>query len=127
MKKITMIGIIVFTICTAFRKSPVLLVDYRDAYAGNYFCNSSCDRMRAKPSDQITYADTLTISIAKDALDSILKITIGQNTLQVRVKNNVLYPYTTSAHVGGKFFANDSLDFFSSGLGHACRYRGKKK
>lgn len=128
MKKIITLSIVGFVICTAFNYSVVLLTDYRDAYTGNYFCTRSCERMKTSPNDlNTTTTDTLTIAVAKDALDSIMNITIGQSTLQVKLKNNTLHPYTAGSRFGGKFFATDSISFMSSGLGNLCSYRGKKK
>ncbi len=127
MKKIIGISILVFIICTAFNKLTVLPIDYRDTYTGNYFCRCNCQRMRMKPSDPGTYTDTLTIGVAKDPLDSILKITIGKSIYQIKLKNNVLHPYVATDRIGGNFFASDSISFVSSGLGSSCSYRGKKK
>ena len=127
MKKIILFIAASFIICTAFMSSAfrVLVTDYRDAYIGNYFCNRSCQRIRTEPA---TISDTITISVAKDPLDSILKITAGQNIFRAKLKNNSLLPYPASAPLGGKFFATDSLTFHSSaGLGHVCIFIGKKK
>lgn len=127
MKKIIAVSMLGFIISTAFNKPAILLSDYRDAYTGNYFCTRSCERMKTSPNASTTYTDTLTIGVAKDALDSILKITIGQSTYRAKLKNNTLHPYTAGARFGGKFFSTDSISFMSSGLGNLCSYRGKKK
>ncbi|HEX7414746.1 MAG TPA: hypothetical protein VF411_11950 [Bacteroidia bacterium] len=127
MKKIITISILGFIICTAFNM-PTAFTDYRDSYTGSYFCNRSCEGMRNRQNTQSTQSDTVTIIVTKDALDSILKITIGKNTMQAKIKNKMLNPHSeSSAHWGGKFFATDSISFMSSRLGSTCRYAGKKK
>ena len=126
MKKIIAISILGFMMCTAFN-IPTIFTDYRDSYTGSYFCNRSCEGMRNRQNTQSTHSDTVTITVTKDVLDSILQITIGKNILQVMLKNNTLYPYPAGARLGGKFLSNDSIAFMSSGLGNSCSYRGKKK
>jgi hypothetical protein len=127
MRKIIAISILGGMVFAAF-KMPATFTDYRDSYIGSYFCNRSCEGMRNRQNTQSTYSDTITITVAKDALDSILKITIGKNTMQAKLNNKTLYPYSeSSAHWGGKFFASDSITFMSSRLGNLCSYRGKKK
>ena len=70
----------------------------------------------------------ITIGVAKNAIDSILDITVNKSTLQVKLKNSIMCAYPTGEHRGGKFFATDSISFTSSaGLRNVCSYRGKKK
>ncbi len=117
-----------FIICTAFNKPMVLLTDYRDAYVGSYFCNSSCQGLNSQHTALTTNNGTTTIGVAKDLLDSILKITIGKSTYQVKLKNNRMYAYPVGRHWGGKFFAADSIGFTASVslAPNACSYTGKK-
>ena len=128
MKKIIFILITSFIICAAFNKPLVLVADYRDAFIGNYLCNSNCKGVRS-PSNKNPAAttDVVTVSISKDAADSILQITLEKNIVLAKLKNNILQSYSGGEHLQGKFFATDSVAFVLSRLGSLCSYKGQKK
>jgi len=128
MKKVVIISFVWFLICTAFNSPKALISDYRDGYVGKYFCKKSSSRFQGGKIAPAVSSDTITITISKDALDSVLQINLGQQILKVKLINKVLQPYTQGGHYGGRFFANDSLSFsFSPSLAISYRYLGKKK
>ena len=141
MKKIIMYIIIGFIICAAFmpavtrsvqgqagNKPSFKLTDYRDVYMGNYFCNCSCRATVSDKSGQGNFTDTATISVVKDALDSILQVNIALNTYKMKLTNSKMRPCQAGTHFSGNFFASDSISFVMYiGLGHVCRYQGKKR
>ena len=127
MKKIAILGTIV---CMAFNMPKLLVADYRDAYIGNYLCKSTCSELshgnNGKQNDVIN--DDASISISKDAADSVLQIKLGSNILKVKLRNKSLKALGQGAHYGGTFFSTDSLDFvFNASRASSCRYKGKKQ
>jgi hypothetical protein len=134
MKRNIFFIIIAFLICTAFNKSNKymkytnnsLCTDYRDAYVGSYVCKSSTTIVSIDKAPYIKKG-TITVLVAKDALDSIIQITIGSNNHRFKLKSSVLYAYPVGGHSGGNFFASDSISLNIS-LGHAAasRLKGKK-
>ena len=125
MKKIILLTLTGFIICTAYKP----LTDYRDSYTGSYFCNRSCQRLNAPYTELTTYNDTLTIIIEKDQRDSMLQITIGQNSYRMKLNNGRINASEPSTRYYGNFFASDSISFIvKPGLApNSCSYRGKKK
>jgi len=129
MKKILLLFGISFIICSAFNKPLVLITDYRDAYIGNYYCKSKCQVLNSTNTELNTNVDTLTVVITKEFTDSILKVTIRQNSFQMKLRNNNMYPYPSGRHISGKFFSMDSIHInLSPGrMPNTCTYRGKKR
>ena len=127
-----------YIFCTAFKSSVSLkeeitnqptITDYRDAYTGHYFCQSSVSGINPGiKGSRKKINDTLTIHVSKDALDSILQIKIGRSILKAKLKSSFMYAYPEGGHWGGKFFGTDSLFLIISG-GHtlSLKYDGKKK
>lgn len=135
MKKHVLLIVTGFIICTAFHKPKDTIcnrtagnscTDYRDAYTGSYFCHSSSTMVNPEEGPKKTNS-TLTINVSKDALDSILQITIGTNTHKFKLKSEKLYAYPDGEHRNGKFFATDSISMYMSyGRASSSVYIGKK-
>jgi len=125
MKKIFILLLSGFIICTAFIKPPT---DYRDSFVGNYFCRSKC-QVLSYSYELTNHIDTATIRISKNTRDSILNIVIIGRTYEVKLKNGVLYPDPQRSRNQGKFFSTDSIAFTLGGglVPSACNYRGKKQ
>ncbi|MHB8261852.1 MAG: hypothetical protein ACYDCN_13445 [Bacteroidia bacterium] len=125
--KIITLSILGFIICTAFNK---ISNDYRDSYIGTYFCHSSYTVLvnTGQGGTQQTHTDTLSISVAKAAKDSVLAIKIGTNTHLFKLKNNILYAHPKGEHRIGRFIDADSILVSIEG-GHFASfiYTGKKK
>jgi hypothetical protein len=102
--------------------------DYRDAYVGSYFCNRNCNHFNLDSHGYINVADTITINISKDALDSIMQIRLGRDTVKAKLVSGDLFPYPDGSNYGGSFFSTDSLNFaIAYGRVRTCNYRGKKQ
>jgi len=116
-----------FFICTAFNKPDnSIALDYRDAYTGIYFCNKWCSI--GIGTETSLMSDTISISITKDATDSVLNFNVGNQDIKFKLQGKNLLAYPKSGHYGGELFASDSLTFFiSTGHAHTCSYKGKKK
>jgi hypothetical protein len=72
--------------------------------------------------------DTLTITISKDEMDSVLDLSINLRTFKVKLKNELIYPIEGATRINGGFFSSDSIGFNTS-QGHTpnlCTYNGKK-
>ncbi len=126
MKKISLL-ILSSIICTAFTK-VVLLTDYRDAYVGNYSCNSVCQGLNSDLT-AITYkTNTITLNLSKDPLDSIMKVSIGKEIYKVKLVSSKLCSYPSGKTWAGSFYAGDSIWFVkSTSLSpNDCKYVGKK-
>ncbi len=122
MKKNLLIAFFSFIFFTTF-KTNYFFTDYRDNFVGDYFCNSKC---KVFDNDTIR-RDTLSISISKDLIDSILKINIGSSLYLVKLNDTILHSYPLGGHQGGYFFSLDSVSFsINIGVGKYCIYRGKK-
>lgn len=128
MKKIIPLVLISFIICTSFNKRMILVIDYRDAYVGSYFCKSYCQTLNEDHSVINTNISTQTIIVTKDPLDSILKINIGSTSYKVKLNNDLMSAFPSRAHFGGRFYQTDSIGFVISvsNIPNACRYSGKK-
>ena len=108
-------------LCTAFIKPKNNVNDYRDAYTGNYFCRSTVVASSARP-----MYDTVTITVSKDVLDSVLQIKFGMNTHKFKIQNTLLNSLAGDGH-SGKFFATDSLRLYMYGGHSHVSYIGKRK
>jgi hypothetical protein len=109
-------------------KPKALLTDYRDPYIGSYFCNKICEALDSAHTGHVMSNDTITITVAKDDLDSVLNIFVNLSTFKVKLRDEVLYSYQPGTRISGKFFSSDSISFGTS-QGHMiniCAYRGKK-
>ncbi len=135
MKKIIILSILGFIVCSAFttgilqdKKTPALiLTDYRDAYTGVYFCNVTCNRLSGDVQERDITSDTISINITKDAVDSILKINFSKQIVKIKLLSKAFEPYPKGGYYGGRFFAQDSINFsFSQGRSTSCNYAGKK-
>jgi hypothetical protein len=127
MKKIIALTMLAFIICTAFNRPNKLFSDYRDAYIGNYLCNCNCEGLRNRSNENSVISDIITVGIKRDNADSVMQITIGQNTIQAKLRNNIIQSYPSGGLVQGKFFSKDSITFVISRLGSLCNYKGKRK
>ncbi len=131
MKKVSFFIIVFSIICTAFNKIKVTdsfkkPSDYRDSYTGSYMCKNSSTIINqgAVPS---TKNSTLTITVSKDPLDSVLQISVGSTNHKFKLRSNSLIEYPNEGHNGGGFFATDSIRLhISYGFGGASRFIGKK-
>ena len=124
-KKIAALGLLGFSICTAFNMPGGLTNDYRDAYTGTYFCRST-SFSNLQGGNRV---DTACIVISKDAIDSMLIIKpAGTNTsFKVKLRKKNLYP-GAGMRCKGYFYASDSLRFgFTANPVSSFEYRGKKK
>ena len=117
-----------FVISTAFNKPVIRPSDYRDAYVGTYFCSSVCQGVNSEHTGLTTATDTITISVAKDPMDSILQITIDSAIFQVKLTSTTMTAYPLGQHWAGLFYSTDSIGFAKSvGIAaNGCRYKGKK-
>ncbi len=125
-------------LCTAFKNEKTfdpsttkkqinLVIDYREVYVGNYFCHRSTTGFKSGDLATITN-DTLTISLTKTDIDSILQVHTGGRNYQFKLKNSLLYAYPEGGRHGGKFFANDSIVLMIPiGRASSSNYLGKKK
>jgi hypothetical protein len=129
MKKIIAAGILVIALCTAFKKKGNSITDYRDAYTGSYFCRINCNKIDlSRRNTNINTTDTMSVSVTKDATDSVLQFTFGAQVVKFKLTNKTLKAYPSGGHYGGRFFATDSLDIrFSQTNVSSCGYKGKKK
>lgn len=136
MKKIFFFTTVSFIICSAFNKAANsnsgypnknLCADYRDAYVGSYFCNSTSPKIRLYEAP-IIIRDTVSVNVTKDRTDSILQFTIGSNILKFKLKNGILSSYPEEDnHKNGNFFASDSLRLYISlGRTISINLKGKK-
>ena len=130
MKKIRALGILGFIICTGFKKPITLVTDYRDTYVGTYNCKCYTKQL-SSVTTQLTYrfdTTTTSISVAKDALDSVLQITVNGQVLKAKLVSKHLYAYPTPIpQYGGGFYATDSIGFYNIPNLHASsRFLGKK-
>ena len=80
MKKIITISILGVIICSAFNKPKITATDYRDTYTGTYFCKSNCGGLNWSTRSSDFSTDTISISVVKDAADSILLINFNKQT-----------------------------------------------
>ena len=123
MKNISLFILSIFLVSFSF-KNNLWVIDYRDACVGDYFCKRSCYIMDRPQNEN----DTLTINLSKSSLDSVMQINIGQYSVQVKLKNDILYGYPEGSHWGGKIFSQDSIQFtLFSGKTSVCNFYGKKK
>ena len=126
MKKVSILSIAVFALCTAF--NPIT-TDYRDSYIGTYTCNSVCyqkSTVSGQPPQQSN--DILSVQITKDVVDSVLQLKINERVIKVKLQNKHMYAFENGTHGGGDFFASDSINFsISMGRANSCKYVGKKK
>jgi hypothetical protein len=127
MKKIIFLVSAGFVICTAFINPSLPPSDYRDSYVGSYLCTSECKVVNSDFSGYNTNTSITTIIVAKDALDSILNVTVHSNVFKIKLKNSNMIPIK-GAH-RGRFFSTNSISFsFSSPMGvNGCSYKGKKQ
>lgn len=127
MKKIITLNMICFIICTSFN-NPTTTTDYRNAYTGTYFCNRMCDSYSGHKPGENSKSDTISIIITKDAVDSVLQISIEQQIFKIKLFNKTLQAYPINGHYGGYFFASESIEFyFANGRAHSCKIMGKRK
>jgi hypothetical protein len=128
MKKIFLLLLAMYIICTAFNNPQYLPGNYRDPYVGSYFCHRKCQLPNADHTALVIASDTVTIGVTEDATDSILDITIRGATYMTKLINKNLSPYPLSAHCGGRFFSSDSISFINSPTlsPNLCGYIGKK-
>jgi hypothetical protein len=131
MKKNILIGIVII-ICLSFKKQTTSITDYRNAYLGTYFCNRFSASGLVSNSAQTgnsNSSDTVSIIITKDVLDSVLLINLGrQQIIKTKLISKTLQAYPVYGHYGGKFFANDSIDFyFAASRASSSNYKGKKQ
>jgi hypothetical protein len=135
MKKSILYIIIGFSIFVSFRNpesiknefSKTPLSDYRDAYVGTYFCHSKSPQIRFdKP--PVIIRDTISIIVTKDAIDSVLKFSIGINILKFKLKTGLLSSFPDEdRHKNGKFYSSDSLRLYiSTGRANYISLIGKK-
>lgn len=124
MKKVVILILTCFIICTAFNNS--MLNDYRYSYVGCYFCSRSSTSFNLG-GPPIHSKDTVTICVSKDIPDSIMQIVVRGNTYKFKLKNGTLYASPASGRQRGKFFASDSISLYIS-YGHSSSsFIGKKK
>lgn len=128
MKKLICISILSLVIFTAFKKADFighsieqpelnLLIDYRDAYVGIYFCYRSTIGFSATEVPSVK-KDNTTISITKAAPDSILQINANGKIYQFKLKRGKLFSYPQGGRQSGIFFAADSISLIIP-VGHA--------
>jgi hypothetical protein len=100
--------------------------DYRDAFTGRYFCHRNSVRINGEgPPDLIK--DTISIVVAKSAIDSMMEIAVGSTIHIFKLKNNNLSAYPNGERRLGSFFASDSIRLsISYGHGFALRMHGKR-
>ena len=101
--------------------------DYRDAYTGSYLCNRSSITCNAigGPTE---VNDTVTITVSKDIVDSILKVAVGLNKYSFKLNSGSLIAFPFIERRRGEFFAIDSIRLYiASGKVSALSYTGKKK
>lgn len=117
-----------FAVFTAFNKPIESFADYRDTYVGTYFCSSMCRGVNSEHNGLTSASDTITISIVKDPMDSILQITIRNTIFKVKLKSTIMSAYPLGQHWAGIFYSTDSIGFSKSvGLAaNVCSYLGKK-
>ena len=128
MKKIIAIGILGFIICTAFNKPTVLLTDYRDSYTGTYSCKFYNNHLSSATMQYVLDTGRVSITVSKDAIDSVVQINISGQILKAKLINKVLRPYPKEGRYGGNFFAADSISFgFAATMAVSLRYMGKKQ
>jgi hypothetical protein len=138
MKKLICVSVLSLAICPAFKNAKPVgdpsekkdlksRSDYRDTYLGNYFCRRATTVFSANDIATIS-KDTLTISVTKADLDSILTINFSGKVYQFKLKRGLLYAYPEGGRHGGKLFASDSI-WLVIPVGHASssNYLGKKR
>lgn len=97
-------------------------VDYREIFVGNYFCKVTSTTFQALEKANLTQ-DTVTISITKSSIDSLLLVRIKDMNYEFKLKSSFLL---SNSHKG-KFFGKDSV-FLNISTGHASykNFIGKK-
>jgi hypothetical protein len=102
------------------------LTDYRDTYVGNYFCRSRTTVYIFNESVATSY-DTVTVHITKGIQDSVMNISINNNSYKFKLISGNLYSYDLIDLGGGKFFSTDSFKaIISIGRASSIIYIGKK-
>lgn len=127
-KNLTIPFLFVFILCAAFIiPTPNLLSDYRDAYVGTYLCQNKAYYLR--PGEATSHVtETVTVTVSKAALDSVMQINIGTGSSFFKLKSEVLYSYPdeNNLHRGGKFYAADSIGIYFTSRGSGSTIWGKK-
>jgi hypothetical protein len=129
MKKIILSICVICVLCSAVSIRLRLITDYRDPYTGNYFCSRSHQHLNSEHSSLVYTSDTLTITISKDAVDSIVDITANQVTYKAKLISGKLRTYISWQQCSGKFYSSDSISFVTSGsqIPNSYYFRGKKR
>ena len=137
MKKIIIISIATYVICSAFKtvqsnkkivqaNSESMFVDYRDSYVGTYSCRKHSNELSSETHRTIHKSSSLIIVISKDALDSVLQLNANGKITKAKLKNGFILPYPDGGKYGGRFFS-DSLDLnFNHNRASFTRIIGKK-
>lgn len=128
MKRISIISLIGLILCTAFICPQVSISDYRNSYVGKYACKVTGNHFQSNTTSNAVITDTISITITKDASDSVLLVNIRQQILKVKLVNKNLQATISGCHYGGKFYSADSLFFiYQPSMAVSSRYTGKKK
>jgi hypothetical protein len=136
MKKYILLSLLVFIICSSF-KTPacfensiikeIIAPDYRDAYTGIYFCNTVCTRISRSVQGTDVSSDTASIRITKDVMDSVMRVSLGNYVLKIKLISGTMQAYPKGGYYKGCFFASDSIVFnYSSGRATSYKCIGKK-
>ncbi len=127
MKKLIVPALFAFMLCTAFIvPKPNSLSDYRDAYTGNYTCQVSGYYLRPMEGPAVV-EETISLSVIKATIDSVVQITIGNGASLFKLKNDTLFSYPEgNIHRGGRFYDSDSIAVYFMNRGSGSSIAGKK-